>query len=132
MRFSTFRRSISVSIRLIRNSRRSRTFVFSSTACFSSILIDICAAMVSARREGSSILESDERISGGTFLFSFTYCSNWLKAGRNNTLTARSSGDSSSSNSRTGKKHGIGFDVIDYARALGAFHQHLDSAIRQL
>ncbi len=33
--------------------------------------------MVSARRPGSSMPASEVRISGGIFLFSFTYWSNW-------------------------------------------------------
>ncbi len=40
------------------------------------------AATVSARRLGSSMPDSEARISGGTFLLSLTYCSNWARTDR--------------------------------------------------
>src|SRR5437588_2413543 len=76
MRFSTCRMSISVSSCDSRCSRRWRTSNISSTCCFCSSLRGRCAATVSARRPASSIPESEVRISGGIFLFSFTYWSN--------------------------------------------------------
>ena len=48
----------------------------SSTCCLFSSLRGKCAAMVSAKRPGSSMLEIEVRISGGIFLLSLTYWSN--------------------------------------------------------
>ncbi|MNK99181.1 hypothetical protein D3C87_1195670 [compost metagenome] len=76
MRFSTCRMSISPSSCDSRLSRRSVTLTISRIFCFCSSLIGRCAAMVSARRPASSMPDSDVRISGGIFLFSFTYWSN--------------------------------------------------------
>ena len=76
MRFSTCRMSISVSSCDSRCSRRAFTSNISSTCCFCSSLSGRCAATVSARRPASSIPPSEVRISGGIFLFSFTYWSN--------------------------------------------------------
>ena len=78
MRFSTCKMSISDSIRNSRCSKRSITLSISSTFCFSSSLSVRCAEMVSARRPGSLIVASEVRISGGIFLFSLTYWSNWV------------------------------------------------------
>ena len=59
-----------------RFSRRAFTSDRSSTTCLFSSLRGRCAAMVSARRPGSSMLEMEVRISGGIFLLSLTYWSN--------------------------------------------------------
>ena len=53
--------------------------------------------MVSASLLGSSILDNDARISGGTFLFSLTYCSNCVSNERASTSASRSSSASDSS-----------------------------------
>src|SRR6478736_5483191 len=68
--------STSRSICSNRFSRRGFTSARSSTTCLLSSLSGRCAAMVSARRPGSSMLEIEVRISGGIFLFNFTYWSN--------------------------------------------------------
>src|SRR5262245_10145840 len=89
MRFSTCRRSISVSSCDSRCSRRCLTSNISSTCCFCSSLSGRCAATVSARRPASSMPESEVRISGGIFLFSLTY---WSKAERSARRIASTSG----------------------------------------
>ena len=67
-----------------RFSSRSLTSARSSTACLFSSLSGRCAAMVSARRPGSSMLEMEVRISGGIFLLSLTYWSNCCITARRN------------------------------------------------
>ena len=59
-----------------RFSSRTLTSDRSSTDCLFSSFSGRCAAMVSARRPESSMLEMDVRISGGIFLFNLTYWSN--------------------------------------------------------
>src|SRR5690606_13015299 len=96
MRFSTFSRSISDSISSIRCSTRSRGSIISSTCCFSSSFREICAAMVSARREASSMPEMVDSTSVGTFFDSCTYCSKCPVTARTSTSLSRSVGSSSS------------------------------------
>ncbi len=59
-----------------RFSRRLATLSRSSTTCLDSSLSGRWAAMVSARRPASSMLEIEVRISDGIFLLSLTYWSN--------------------------------------------------------
>ena len=56
--------------------------MISSIFCFCSSLSGKWAAIVSAKRPASSMPASEVRISGGIFLFSLTYCSNWLTIAR--------------------------------------------------
>ena len=51
----------------------------------------MCAATVSARRPGCSMPASAVSTSGGTFLLSFTYCSNCEITERASTSISRSS-----------------------------------------
>src|SRR6266850_5979359 len=88
MRFSTWRMSISVSSWDRRCSSRAFTSNISSTCCFCSSLSGRCAATVSARRPASSMPERDVRISGGIFLFSFTYWSNAESSARRSASTS--------------------------------------------
>ena len=78
-------------------SKRTLTSLISRIFCFSLSLSVMCAAIVSASRPASWIPEREVKISGGTFLFNFTYCSNWAMIERTNTLISRSSSCSSSS-----------------------------------
>ena len=96
MRFSTFSRSISDSISSIRCSTRSFAVRTSRTSCFSSSLSERCAAIVSDRREASSIFEMVDNTSLGTFLDSCTYCSKCPVSERSNTSFSRSLKGSSS------------------------------------
>ena len=57
----------------------------------------MCAAMVSARRPASSMLDSEVSTSGGTFLLSLTYWSNRAIAERMSTSCSRSSDSRDSS-----------------------------------
>ena len=92
----------------------------------------MCAATVSARRPGCSMPASAVSTSGGTFLLSFTYCSNCE-------ITERASTSSSLLVVRVGV--GLGGDIggvvlagvqaLD-ARAVDALDQHLDGAVGQL
>ncbi len=77
-------------------SSRDLTSWISRMRCFSPSFKAMCAATVSARRPASSIPDSEVRISGGTFLLSFTYCSNWAMIDLTSTSTSRSSRRSSS------------------------------------
>ena len=54
----------------------------SSTTCFFSSASCICAAIVSASLPVSSSPDTPASASGGTFLCSFTYDSNWLSSER--------------------------------------------------
>ncbi|MNR21077.1 hypothetical protein D3C85_1379560 [compost metagenome] len=56
----------------------------------------MCAAMVSTRRPGSSMLFSEDSTSAGTFLPSCTYCSNCDSSVRTNTSDSRSAASTSS------------------------------------
>ena len=91
MRFSICSTSISPSMTASMCSSRLRTSGISRTFCFSESFNDMCAATVSARRPACSMPASEVRISGGTFLFSLTYCSNWVITERVSTSISRSS-----------------------------------------
>ena len=80
--------STSRSICSNRFSSRSFTLARSSTSCLFSSLSGRCAAMVSARRPGSSMLAIEVRISGGIFLFSLTYWSNCCITARRSASTS--------------------------------------------
>ena len=72
-------------------SRRFLTSRISRTFCFSASFSDMCAATVSARRPACSMPASAVSTSGGTFLLSFTYCSNCEMTERASTSISRSS-----------------------------------------
>ena len=92
----------------------------------------MCAATVSARRPGCSMPASEVRISGGTFLLSFTYCSNCEMTERVSTSISRSSYCSMSGSAvDLGGEHFARVQLVD-PRALDALDQHLDRAVRQL
>ena len=55
---------------------RSSVSTTSRMACFWAVLRPRWATIVSARRDGSSSPETDDRISDGTFRLTLTYCSN--------------------------------------------------------
>ena len=100
--------------------------------CFSESFKAMCAATVSARRPGSSMPDSEVKTSGGTFLFSFTYCSNCVMIERTRTSISRSSCRSSSASGRDlGREMVADVETID-ERALAAFDEHLDRAVGQL
>src|SRR5450759_2034102 len=132
MRFSTCRISISVSSCPSRCSRRALTSNISSTCCFCSSFSGRCAATVSARRPASSMPPSEVRISGGIFLFNFTYWSNCVTSalahGLDLVIVARIRRDGA------GHGHVMAALVLDFLddRTLAAFDQHLNRAIRQL
>ncbi len=86
--------SISVSSCDSRCSRRALTSNISSTCCFCSSFSGRCAATVSARRPASSMPASEVRISGGIFLFSFTYWSNAESSARRMASTSGGGGAS--------------------------------------
>ncbi|MCY1447119.1 hypothetical protein D9M71_637230 [compost metagenome] len=96
MRFSTCSRSISASSNARTCSTRADKSMISRISCFCSIFRAMCAAMVSTRRPGSSMLLSDDRTSAGTFLPNCTYCSNWDSKLRTNTSDSRSGASTSS------------------------------------
>jgi hypothetical protein len=98
------------------------------------LLLDLqamCAAMVSTRRPGSSMLLSDDSTSAGTFLPSCTYCSNCdSRCAR--TLRLALGGLDFVDQADFGTDVAVDFaETLDRA-ALLAFDQHLDGAIRQL
>src|SRR5690606_31324417 len=76
MRFSICCTSISPSTSPTSSSRRSNTSTVSSSRCLSARRTPRCAAMVSARRPGSSIPDRVWSSSGGSLRLDFTYCSN--------------------------------------------------------
>src|SRR5690606_26732974 len=76
MRFSICCTSISPSTSPTSSSRRSNTSTVSSSRCLSARRTPRCAAMVSARRPGSSIPDRVCSSSGGSLRLDFTYCSN--------------------------------------------------------
>ncbi|MNT32863.1 hypothetical protein D3C72_1687650 [compost metagenome] len=76
MRFSICCTSISPSTRPTSISRRSPTASVSSRRCLSDNRTLICAAMVSARRVGSSMPARVCSSSGGSLRLVLTYCSN--------------------------------------------------------
>ena len=96
MRFSTWSTPISPSISEITRSSRPLTEPISSSSCFSPSLIERCEAIVSASLLGSSIWFTETSTSGGTFLLSFTYCSNWLVTERPSASSSSASPSSSS------------------------------------
>ncbi len=61
----------------------------------------MCAATVSASRPGCSMPASAVSTSGGTFLLSFTYCSNCETTERTSTSISRSSYWSASGSTTT-------------------------------
>ena len=91
MRCSTSARSISVSIKPIRWSKRLARSAISNTSCFWVRLRVICEAMVSARRSLSSIALTVVITSEGIFLFKLTYWSNSILVARESAPTSFSS-----------------------------------------
>ena len=80
---------------------------------------DRLAATESASLPGSSIWLTVASTSGGTFLFSFTYCSNWPTVARASASISRgSASDSSSTSARTWKKRGLSTKLRTRARPL--------------
>jgi hypothetical protein len=92
------------------------------------------AAMVSARRPGSSMLEMEVRISGGIFLLSLTYWSNCCITARRSASISLLSRSSTSISSGVTVATKVGFTLLDVGDggALLAFDQHLDGAVGQL
>ena len=126
--------STSRSICSNRFSRRSLTSARSSTICLLSSLSGRCAAMVSARRPGSSMLEIEVRISGGIFLLSLTYWSNCCITARRSASISLDFGSFSAGSDRRdvgGEMLLAVLDAVD-AGALLAFDQHLHGAVGQL
>ena len=76
MRFSSCCTSISPSTRPTSSSSRSPISVISSRRCLSAKRTPMCAAMVSARRPGSSMPARVCSNSGGSLRLVLTYCSN--------------------------------------------------------
>ena len=87
---------------------------------------------MSASLAGSSICDSETRTSGGTFLLSFTYCSNWATTARTRASVSRTSPSPSVRTSAwTWKKRGIVDEALDPGAGV-ALDQHLDRAVGQL
>ncbi len=100
MRFSSCCTSISPSTKPTSISSRSPTSSVSSRRCLSAKRTPMCAAMVSARRPGSSIPDRVCSSSGGSLRLVLTYCSNSDISERAIASTSRSSRDSAASISR--------------------------------
>ena len=87
---------------------------------------------MSASLAGSSICDSETRTSGGTFLLSFTYCSNWATTARTSASVSRTSPSASVRTSAwTWKKRGIVDEALDPGAGV-ALDQHLHRAVGQL
>ena len=100
MRFSICCTSISPSTRPTRASSRSPVSTVSSSFCLSARRTPRCAAMVSARRLGSSMPARVCSSSGGSLRLVFTYCSNRLISERATASISRSSRPSTDSITR--------------------------------
>ena len=102
-----------------RRSRRSASEWVSSSSCLSEILSERWAATVSESLLGSSIWLSETRTSGGTFLFSLTYCSNWVTTVRASASSSRGSEATSASTwACAWKNFGLSMKLSISARAL--------------
>ena len=132
MRFSTCRMSSSPSTSFSRCSSRCFTSNISSTSCFCSSLSGRCAAIVSPRRPASSMPASEVRISGGIFLFSFTYWSNCWIIVRRIASVSWSVALSAGSGVMPHREVRLHVDHFVDARALAAFDQHFHRAVGQL
>ena len=134
MRFSICCTSISPSTSPTSSSSRPAVSSVSSSFCLSARRTPRCAAMVSARRSGSSMPDSVCNSSGGSLRLVLTYCSNSDISERAMASTSRASRVLA-----RGRLHArwpnsapsVRMHFVD-AHARQALHQHLDGAVGQL
>ena len=84
---------------------------------------------MSARRDGSSRPETEERISDGTFRLTLTYCSNCESERTGEGLDLVFARDLRPQQVHFRLEVGLGFEIAAHPGPLDAFHQHLDRVV---